>query len=151
MVEFSKFGASQGKDRRSRKASFPKKIIERFGDDPSFSGFKGGLGSSKICQFFFFFRTQNEVLDNVQFCRLVFAKDIISREPTKKTEIQECYYASSMATSQVSIIYFQHNDAKNLLYFISERLQSAQKLSQIFHFSVENGHAVVKVYVQKLI
>ena len=32
----------------------------------------------------------------------------------------------------------------DLLSLISERLQIAQKLLQIFHFSVENGHVVMK-------
>lgn len=50
--EFSKFGASQRKTGGGEKPASPKssskKIIELFGDDPSFSGIQGGLESGKI-------------------------------------------------------------------------------------------------------
>ena len=50
--EFSKFGASQKKTGGGEKPASPKnsskKIIELFGDDPSFSGIQGGLESGKI-------------------------------------------------------------------------------------------------------
>ena len=55
--EFSKFRPSQRKTGGGEKPASPKtsskKIIEIFGDDPSFSGIQGGLESGKIWQFFF--------------------------------------------------------------------------------------------------
>ena len=51
---------------------------------PHFLGFRAVSNQVRFDKFFF--RTQNEELDNVQFCRLVLAKNIVSREPTK-TEI----------------------------------------------------------------
>ena len=50
--EFSKFGASRRKTSEGEKPASPKssskKIIEFFGDDPSFSEIQGGLESGKI-------------------------------------------------------------------------------------------------------
>ena len=89
--EFSKFGASQRKAGGGEKPASPKssskKIIELFGNDPSFCGIQGGLESQvRFEKFFHSFRTQNEILDKAQFCALVIVKYITSREQAK-TEI----------------------------------------------------------------